>query len=51
MTMGQKIKELRKAKDLSQEQLALELEVTQASVSMWEHDESDPNLLNLMVML
>jgi transcriptional regulator with XRE-family HTH domain len=37
-TMGQRIKTLREAKQLTQDELAKELGVTRASVSLWELD-------------
>lgn len=50
MTIGHKIKELRKAKKLTQEQLALELGVSQGSVAVWEQEKFDPNLLSCVSM-
>ena len=50
MTMGQKIKELRKSKKLSQKSLARKLSVTQGSIAAWELDKFYPNLFNCFVM-
>lgn len=47
MTFSEKLQRLRKAKQLSQEELADELEVSRQAVSKWEVGEI-PNLENLM---
>lgn len=39
-TMGSRIKTLREAKGLTQEELAHELGVTRAAVSLWELDQT-----------
>lgn len=44
MKIGQKILELRKAKGLTQEQLADELGISAAAVSKWETDNSYPDI-------
>ncbi|MBQ6702640.1 MAG: phosphoglucosamine mutase [Clostridia bacterium] len=44
MTLGQKIAILRTAMQMSQEQLAGELEVSRQSVSKWESDQSVPEV-------
>lgn len=43
MNIGEKIQQLRKAKNLSQEQLAVQLEVSRQAVSKWELNESTPD--------
>lgn len=43
MKIGEKIQQLRKAKNLSQEQLAVQLEVSRQAVSRWELNESTPD--------
>ena len=48
--MGQKIKELRKAKKLTQQKLAKKLGVSQGSIATWEQDKFDPNLLSCVSM-
>ena len=52
--LGQKLARARKAKAMTQEQLALVLNVSRQSVSHWENDDSQPNvemLLRLMQTL
>lgn len=46
MTMGQKIKQARENKNLSQEELAEKLGVTRQAVSKWENDSSVPQGIN-----
>lgn len=43
MKIGEKIQQLRKANNLSQEQLAVQLEVSRQAVSRWEINESTPD--------
>ena len=43
MTLGERLTELRKKKNLSQEEVAEKLNVTRQSVSKWETDESKPD--------
>ena len=43
MNIGEKIQQLRKAQNLSQEQLAVQLEVSRQAVSKWELNESTPD--------
>lgn len=50
MTLGEKLQALRKARGLSQEQLALELNVSRQAVSKWELDESVPDLDKLRIL-
>ena len=42
MSLGQRLIELRKAKHLSQEEVAEKLDVTRQTVSKWETDQSSP---------
>ena len=42
MTLGQRIKHLRKAKGMTQQELADELGVTKGTVSTWETDTRNP---------
>lgn len=44
MTIGEKIYELRKEKGISQETMALDLNVSRQAVSKWETDQSLPDL-------
>ncbi|HCQ91096.1 MULTISPECIES: helix-turn-helix domain-containing protein [unclassified Clostridium] len=44
MTLGEKIQQLRKTRDLSQEQLAEQLNVSRQAVSKWELGESLPDI-------
>ena len=48
MTIGERITTLRKKKNLSQLQLADQLEVSRQAVSKWENDLSSPDTLNLI---
>lgn len=48
MTVGQKIRQLRKDKGLSQEQLGQQLLVSRQTVSQWEMDETVPTLDNVL---
>lgn len=41
-TLGQKIKAARKARTISQQQLAAETGVPQTTISSWENDEKIP---------
>ena len=47
MTIGEKIGQLRRLKDVSQEILASELGVSRQAVSKWEHGQSKPSTENL----
>lgn len=47
MTLGEKLQSLRRARGLSQEQLALELGVSRQAISKWENGESTPDLEKL----
>lgn len=48
MTIGERIKELRKQHQISQIQLAKALGVSRQAVSKWENDQTEPDTLNLI---
>ena len=48
MSIGERISELRKGKNLSQGRLAEAMEVSRQAVSKWENDLSSPDALNLI---
>lgn len=48
MKLGEKILQLRKAKGLSQEQLAAEISVSRQAISKWELGESMPDIENIL---
>ena len=48
MTIGEKIKYLRKQKDMSQDYLSNELGESSQSIKLWENDQSDPSIDNLL---
>ena len=48
MSIGERITELRKARNISQVQLAKALEVSRQAVSKWENDQSSPDTINLI---
>ena len=50
MTMGQRIAVQRKLKNLSQEALAEQLEVSRQAVSKWEQDAAIPDVDKLIVL-
>ena len=50
MNVGRKILELRKQKDITQEELAAELGVTAAAVSKWENGYTLPDILMLCAL-
>lgn len=50
MSIGQRIIELRKEKNISQNQLASALSVTRQAVSKWENDLSCPDSLKLIAL-
>ena len=50
MEFGNKLYELRKAKGLSQEELASHLEVTRQTVSKWEVGDSTPDMDKLVLL-
>ncbi|WP_052404868.1 helix-turn-helix domain-containing protein [Bacillus rubiinfantis] len=47
MTLGEKIKKLRKQAELSQEQLAEKLSVSRQAITKWENDKGIPDIHNL----
>lgn len=50
MNLGKTILELRKKKNVTQEELAAELGVTAAAVSKWEHGYTLPDILMLVAL-
>jgi len=50
MTFGQRLYELRKNANLTQEQLAELLEVSRQSVSKWEQDKAYPEMTRLLFL-
>ena len=50
MTFGEKLYRLRKERKLSQEALALKLEVSRQAVSRWENGETVPNIDTLKLI-
>ena len=50
MLLGEKLKKLRKARGLSQEQLADQLNVSRQAISKWELGESTPDTDNLIAL-
>ena len=50
MTLGEKIKELRKDKKITQRKLANKLCVSINTVCNWENNKFDPSLFNCIVM-
>lgn len=48
MSIGERITELRKERNISQVQLAKALEVSRQAVSKWENDQSSPDTINLI---
>lgn len=50
MTIGKRIRELRKASGLSQEQLAKQLDVTRQTISNWEASIAQPNLEKIIMI-
>ena len=48
MSVGERITELRKEKNISQVQLAQMLEVSRQAVSKWENDQTSPDTLRLI---
>ena len=50
MTYGERIKQGREEKELTQEQLAESLDVSRQAVSKWESGASDPSTANLLAL-
>ena len=50
MTLGEKIKELRKDKKITRRKLANKLDVSLNTVYNWENNKFDPSLFNCIVM-
>lgn len=48
MSIGERISNLRKDKNLSQGQLAALMEVSRQAISKWENDQTSPDTLNLI---
>lgn len=48
MSIGEKIKALRKQKMISQEELSLELGVCRQTINKWETDKAQPNTENII---
>jgi DNA-binding XRE family transcriptional regulator len=50
MTIGKKIKSLRKDRVLTQEELAEKIGVSAGSIFNWEKDQNEPTIFNCIVM-
>lgn len=50
MSLGENILKLRKAKGLSQEELAEKLFISRQTVSLWETDQTNPTIENLVLL-
>lgn len=50
MTFGERLYELRKQKNISQEELAELLDVSRQSISKWENDKAYPEMTRLLFM-
>lgn len=48
MSLGTKLRELRTGKNLSQTQVAMELDVSQTAYGKWESDQTKPGFDNLL---
>lgn len=48
MSLGNRITELRKQREMSQEELAVEMHVSRQSISKWENGLSNPDTENLI---
>lgn len=46
-TVGQRLREARKEKGLTQQELAEEAEVLITNISHWERDKNEPSLYNI----
>ncbi|MGO3018987.1 MAG: helix-turn-helix transcriptional regulator [Anaerococcus sp.] len=47
MMLGEKIKELRKMSEITQEELAEKLDVSRSAVAKWESNNGIPDIVNL----
>ena len=47
---GKRLKELREEKELSQQQLALEIHYSQSTISDWENDRIDPTATTVVAV-
>ena len=50
MSMGEKIRNLRKARGWSQEELAEQIAVTRQAISRWESDSAKPDADNIVAL-
>ena len=50
MTFGERLYELRKSKNISQEEMAELLDVSRQSISKWENDKAYPEMTRLLFM-
>ena len=50
MTLGQRIQELRKGLDLSQEELGEKMGISRQAISKWEADQTIPDLDKLIAL-
>jgi transcriptional regulator with XRE-family HTH domain len=50
MTIGEKIKELRKRKGMSQEKLAKKVGVNISTVCWWETQRTEPSIFNCILL-
>lgn len=50
VTFGERLYQLRKDRDLSQEELAALLDVSRQSISKWENDKAYPEMTRLLFM-
>lgn len=47
---GKKIRELRKERKITQNQLAKALNISRQAVSLWEMDKADPDIINIKLL-
>ena len=50
MSIGTRIKDLRKEKELTQEELAKQINTTQDSISLWEKDKQIPDTIYIIAL-
>lgn len=48
MSIGERIEALRRQKNMSQGQLATQMDVSRQAISKWENDQTSPDTLNLI---